>query len=440
MSKTTEHKEGRATVDVIYYKSKKLADGAHPFMVCITKDRQRKYIATGLSLLPKYWQESKKGGNPKVSHGYPEPHREQLIKKMEEWRLKYKAAADELAATGEPHTADEVASKAIETKKTVRRVKVIAYIEELAVTMTNSGQVGNASVYRDLKNQLAKFIKDQYATDDLFFERITVAFCNEWEATLRASGVEEITLSLRFRTLRAVLNKAIANGVAKAEHYPFSRNVAEQHKFSVGKFDVSTTKRAISRDDVRKLEAFTPTTDRQRLAKDVFLFSFYCGGINFVDLAQLRWSDLTAVDAAGQTIRLNYVRQKTGGKLSMKLLPPPVAIVASYRPLTHAGPTSYLFPVLDPAKHQTPTQIKNRLHKVLGQVNHDLKGIAELVGITTTLTTYVARHSFATSLKHSGVATGVISEMMGHQSEAVTAVYLGSFASETVDAAYEQLL
>jgi integrase len=324
-----------------------------------------------------------------------------------------------------------------ESRKAIRRVKLLAYCDELADKMKAGGQVGNATVYRDLRNQLAKFIPDEYGQDDLPFERVTVVFCNEWEATLRATGIEEITLSLRFRTLRAVLNKAIAAGLAKAEHYPFARTVAERHKFQVGKFDVSTAKRAISREELRRLEVLAPTTERYRLAKAVFLFSFYCGGINFVDLAQLRWQN---VSGPADAQRLNYVRQKTGGKFSLKLLAPAAAIIADFRPYTFTGPSGYVFPVLDPAKHSSPTQIKNRLHKILGQVNKDLKELGELAGITTPLTTYVARHSFATTLRLSGANTAVISQAMGHKSEAVTAVYLDSFASDLVDTAFEGLL
>ena len=435
-SKTTAYKEGKASVEVIYYRSKTLADGSHPFMVRITKDGKRKYISTGLSLQKKYWDAEKE----KIKKGYPEPEREQLLKGIRAWEDKYRESATSLAAADEQHDAGAVAAKAIEGRKATRRILLLAYIEELAAAMVKAGQIGNASVYRDMGNQLRKFIADECQVADIPFERITVAFCNEFEQTLRASGAADITLSQRFRTLRAVLNRAIANGVMKGEHYPFARTVAERHKFSIGKFDVTTTKRAVPREALRRLEALEPSSDLHRLAKDVFLFSFYCGGINFVDLAQLRWRDLTGEAPNAPFERLQYVRQKTGGKFALKLLAPAASIVAAHRPLTYATATSYLFPILDPARHVTPTQIKNRLHKVLGQVNKALKELGEAAGITTPLTTYVARHSFATTLKMTGANTAVISQAMGHKSEAVTAVYLDSFASETVDAAYDKLL
>ena len=460
MSKTTDYKEGKAAVKVIYFPSKTLADGSHPFLVRITKDRQRKYLATGKSLLPKYWNAEKSNYRDAIRKSYLEPYREQLIKALTDWEVKYSEAASTLAGADEQHDAPAVAAKAIEGRKAARRVKLLAYCDELTAGYLKTGQAGNATVYRDLRNQLAKFIAAETGAPpaptgrgqaeawvawasrhDIPLDRVNVKFCTEWEATLRATGIKEITLSLRFRTLRAVLNQAIAAGLMKPTAYPFARTVAEKHKLQVGKFDVSTGKRAISREELRDLEALTPDTDRQQLAKDVFLFSFYGSGINFVDLAQLRWCDLSgAAVGTGYPDRLHYVRQKTGGKFSQRLLAPAGAIVDAYRPLTYATPASYVFPILDTTRHLTPSQIKNRLHKVLGQVNSDLKELGQLAGIATPLTTYVARHTFATTMRMSGAGTAVISQAMGHKSEAVTAVYLDAFASEVVDTALEGLL
>ncbi|GAB4038715.1 site-specific integrase [Spirosoma jeollabukense] len=342
---------------------------------------------------------------------------------------------------------------------------MLAYIDELVTAMIASRKNGNSAIYKDLRNQLAEFILDQYGPlkKDISFNDVSVRFCNQLETFFRQRGNSDTTLSNRYRTLRAVLNKAIAEGVAKPDHYPFTRNAAEKHKFSIGKFNTSTQKRAISRDDVRKVENFVPTRaytaadfegkrnakaianiknaaeiERLTMAKSVFLFSSYCGGINFVDLSKLRWRNI-GTDTEG-FVRLNYVRQKTGGRFSIRLLAPAQTLIEQYRNETNNGPDSYIFPILNTNIHQTEAQMNNRLNKILGQVNKDLKTLGERAGIDTPLTTYVARHSFATVLRQKGTATAVISQAMGHKSEAVTAIYLDSFASETVDLAYDALL
>ena len=450
MAKTTDHKEGRATIKAVYYTSKIMADGSHPFMVRITKDRKLKYIATGLSLQPKFWNPQKK----EIRKSYPESYRNELIKKLSEWEDKYRNAANSLANADERHDAKSVANKAIEGRKQARSVTLLAYMDELIEKMVAARQKGNSIIYKDLRNQLANFLHEQGGKAiDIPFSEVTVRFCNQLETFFRQRGNIDTTLSNRYRTLRAVLNKAIAEGIAKPEHYPFSRNVAEKHKFSIGKFDTTTQKRAISRDEIRKIEVFQPVgtytgahsslrnvveVDRLTLAKNVFLFSFYGAGINFVDLAKLRWQNIT-IDENG-IHRLNYTRQKTGGKFSLRLLPAAVSIINQYRSLTCNGGDSYIFNIIDIKRHITPTQIHNRIHKVSAMVNEDLKRLGERTKITTPLTTYVARHSFATSLRKSGVGDAITGQAMGHKNAATTAIYLDSFASETVDAAFDALL
>jgi integrase len=235
-----------------------------------------------------------------------------------------------------------------------------------------------------------------------------------------------------FRTIRATINKAIGEKQLPADLYPFSRNVSERDKFSLAKFDLSTRKRAITKDEIRLIEAVEVTTPRMLLAKHLFLFSYYGGGINYVDMAQLKWRNV-------QGGRLQYVRQKTGGLFNLKLPAVALAILDHYRPATYIGPDAYVFGVLDSVRHKTQLQIANRLHKIKGQVNQDLKAIGLLAGIETPLTTYVARHSFATALKRSGVATAIISESMGHKTESITQTYLASFENELIDDAFDNL-
>lgn len=98
----------------------------------------------------------------------------------------------------------------------------------------------------------------------------------------------------------------------------------------------------------------------------------------------------------------------------------------------------YLFPILS-ALHKTEQQKLNRLHKVITKVNRALKEIGTELGLPIKLTTYVARHSFATVLKRAGVSTSVISESLGHSSEKITQIYLDSFENSQIDEAMSHL-
>ena len=85
-------------------------------------------------------------------------------------------------------------------------------------------------------------------------------------------------------------------------------------------------------------------------------------------------------------------------------------------------------------------QIENRKAKKLKRFNSDLKKIAEIIGIDKPITSYVARHSFATNLKELGVSTDIISQSMGHQNVSITSAYLKDFDNEIIDDANERLL
>ena len=100
----------------------------------------------------------------------------------------------------------------------------------------------------------------------------------------------------------------------------------------------------------------------------------------------------------------------------------------------------YIFPILDRKIHRTEMQRKNRIHKVIGKVNPCLAEIGRMAGLETHLTTYVARHTFATVLKRSGVNIAIISESMGHSDIATTQIYLDSFENSQIDEAMKNLL
>ena len=92
----------------------------------------------------------------------------------------------------------------------------------------------------------------------------------------------------------------------------------------------------------------------------------------------------------------------------------------------------YLFPVLS-AFHKTERQKLNRLTNMSDEINRMLREISLEYGIRHHITFYVARHSYATVLKRSGVSTAIISETMGHASETITQIYLDSFEQDTLD-------
>ena len=164
-----------------------------------------------------------------------------------------------------------------------------------------------------------------------------------------------------------------------------------------------------------------------RLAVALFTFSYFMGGINFVDMAYLTDKNITEG-------RLIYHRKKTSKLINLPLQEKALIVLKGYKDSSKG----YLFPILS-NDHKTEQQKLNRLHKVITKVNRALKAIGEELNIPIKLTTYCARHSYATVLKRAGVATSIISESLGHSSERVTQIYLDSFENNQIDKAMEFL-
>ena len=204
------------------------------------------------------------------------------------------------------------------------------------------------------------------------------------------------------------------------------------HKNEVCKFAryTITAKRAITKEQVKQIMSYNTGSScfYKKLAVDMFAFSYLMGGINFTDMSLLTNDNI-------DNDRLIYVRQKTKKRIILPLSEQAKEIIDKYRDSTR----KYLFPVLD-NKNRTATQVKDRIYDVLANINHHLNEIGKSLGIELKITTYVARHSYATVLKRAGVSTAIISESLGHSSEKVTQIYLDCFENKQVDDAMKNLL
>lgn len=402
------------TINVILYKSKVLASGEHPLMLRVTQNRKVKYKSLGISCSADHWDFKK--GIPRKSH----PNKATIEAIIDSKKAEYKAKVLDLKRDKESFSSDELIEF---VEKPVRHVTVITFLEELIERFISTGNIGNAKTHKDTKRVLNDYLNNK----DITFNRIDQSFLLKLETKLKKKGLSEVSISVYFRTIRAIYNKAIQENIVKPDSYPFT-------KYKISKFDTNTRKRALSKDDIKKIESLDLPNDQiYTLARNCFLFSYYGSGINFIDIANLKWQNIS-------DNRLFYKRSKTGKTINFRLLEPASRIIKSYEAITCFENEDYIFPILDRKRHITPQQVANRVQKVITQVNAGLKEIGKLAGITTPLTTYVARHTFATVLKRSNVPTSVISEAMGHNSELTTRTYLKSFDNDILDEATMNLL
>jgi integrase len=229
------------------------------------------------------------------------------------------------------------------------------------------------------------------------------------------------------RTLRALYNRARKE--EKFEHYPFK-------DYDWSRLNTETEKRAISKEDVMKIVNYDIPADHPLAdAKYIFTFSYLTYGTNFSDIAKMTRKNIIQ---KGDIYILRYNRSKGGKLYEIPLNKGAVDIIKFYQDLNPKG--KYIFPILDENIHNTPEKIKTRIKTALKKFNRELNNIAEGVGIKEHLTSYVARHSFATILKKENIPISVISEMLGHQSELTTKTYLDSFEYDTKIDASNKLL
>lgn len=281
----------------------------------------------------------------------------------------------------------------------------IAFMKETIIQLERQGSSRTMENYKSALNCLRKFYKD----DVLPISHINENFIISFEKSMKKRGVSLNTSSFYMRILRAVFNRAVKQGIAKDCH-PFS-----QVYTSIAK----TEKRAIDLINIRQIKHLDCYRKNERLARDLFLFSFYTRGMSFVDMAFLRKENI-------RNGHLCYRRQKTGQQLTIKWEPEMEKIISDH-PSKPESP--YLLPIIN-----KPFSEERRQYRyMLCMVNKELKIIGQRSGINGRLTMHVARHSWATIAKSQNIPLEVISEAMGHSNEKTTRIYLKSINANKID-------
>lgn len=395
-------------VNILCYKSKTLSNGEHPLMIRVCKDGKKKYQSLGISVNPAHWDFKK--NKPKSNC----PNKEYINKIIAD---KSNEFAEQIVKLKSEHKEFTVNSLIDNTSEKVKPKTVGDVFLEQLQRLTDENRRGYMLSTKQVYNSLIDFNKHL----NIYFSDIDVTWLRRYETYLRKKGIAENTIGIRFRTLRAIYNLAIEENIIKADHYPFKN-------YKVSKLHQETAKRAITKEDVNRILDYQSTNKYLKLPIDLFAFTYYVGGINFVDITYLTKENL--MDG-----RLIYTRRKTGKLIKIPLQPQAMELIEKYSDKE----SPYLFPILS-TYHKTEQQRANRVHKVITKVNQRLKEVGKALDIPIALTTYVARHSQATVMKKAGVSTSIIRELMGHSSERVTQIYLDSFDNEQIDDAMKNLL
>lgn len=288
------------------------------------------------------------------------------------------------------------------------------FILDMADRKAKVGRPGTAKTYRDALSSFARFRQGtDIALDELNAEMMTL-----YEAWMKSRGLKRNSSSCYLRTLRTLYRKAVEMGLT-ADKGIF------RHVFTGF---AKTSKRAIPLEAIRTIRLLRlPEGSPLTFARDMFILSIYLQGISFVDLAYLRKSDI-------RNGVLQYDRKKTRQSLSIGWEPSMQAIVETYAHLTTESP--YLLPIITHADGTERRQYEKAEHNI----NRNLKKIGRIAGLRIPLTTYVARHTWATTMRDMGYDLSIVSTGLGHDNLKTTQIYLSSIDTTVVMEANKKMI
>lgn len=254
---------------------------------------------------------------------------------------------------------------------------------------------------------------------DISVGELSVSEMKDFQSYLTGEGLKMNTISLYNRMLNAAYNHALDEEIIMADRRPFRKNFTGQEK---------TRKRTLNERTVRRLIGLDLTADRAlEFARDMFLFSIYMQGMPFVDIARLTKVRL-------RRGHITYQRSKTNRRLTVAVHPRAQAIIDKWQVGDPDCP--YLFPILcHPEKRKVV-----RYDSALRTHNKRLAKLSEMLKLEQPLSSYVARHTWASLARKYGVQDNIISEAMGHNHITTTMIYLASLDVEVIATANRKVI
>lgn len=329
----------------------------------------------------------------------------------EETELRIKVVAKP-SNTPQPHCIVERTADPDEATPTSPATTLKTYTEALIRRFQAEGRTRVAETYAATLRCYSRTM----GTTDIHFCDITPTLVQDFERRMLSRGPTRNTTSFYLRILRAIYNRAVA-----AELTPDRRPFA--HVFT-GKS--KTRKRALPLEKLRKIADLQLDSEREEVARLLFMFSYFTRGMSFVDMALLRKDNL-------KNGKLTYRRQKTGQLLTMAWRPE-MQQIAERLPSKDG---SHLLGILD---DRLPSSWRKQCHARQQSANEALKHIGKRLGLPHELTMYVARHSWASIAKQLHVPMSIISDGMGHHSERTTQIYLADIDTGELDKANDLLI
>ena len=312
-----------------------------------------------------------------------------------------------------------------------KRGKVLEYLHRHVQVLQDTGHTGNSNCYTQLSHMLELFDKK---LKDRVFSEVDIKYVKSFDVFLQKRGCVGNTRKYYLKSLRAILNKAIQDNEASQHTYPFGKG-----GFEINSFEEETDKRYLSEEDLEKIKTGPLNTETGEYTRKLFLFSYYCFGMSFIDMAYLTRENVKEINSHEYIV---YKRQKIKHQKNVKPIQIPLTgnlkeILEWFRVNTLLT-GDYLLPVV--SRDYTGETLYKHIRDRYRRYSKNLKAMAEELNITSIkLTSYVSRHTMAMTLQNKEVQREVISQVLGHKDLATTNVYLDSFKTDVIDNAAKLL-
>jgi integrase/recombinase XerD len=360
----------------------------------------------------------------------PRKEHQELRFKMDAVRQK----ANETAESIQPFTFEKFEKKLY--LKSSESDNVFYQYELLINKLNKTGHIGNASNYNLSLKSIKAFIKHKNSKEPsrLSFIEITPDWLAEYEAYM----VDEIersstTVSIYLRALRAVYNGAMSENESLKEVYPFGKG---KYEFS----SVKKVKKVLSKEDLKKLFECDPQTPEQEKAKDFWFFSYACNGANIKDIALLTTKQLDKETIKFFRAKTKNTSKKDSKEVTVYLNDYSKAILNKYAGLSN-GTSEYIFATHTKVSVNDNDTVKHaKIKNFTKFINQNLKKLAEKNGISSDISTYWARHSFATNAIRSGASMEFVMEALSHGNLKTTQGYFSGFEDKDKKAFMQNIM
>ncbi|NBB84877.1 MAG: tyrosine-type recombinase/integrase [Bacteroidetes bacterium] len=394
-----------AKITPILWKYKVNSDGESPLKLRVADGEHTLYYAIGHTIAERHWND--RSNAVRKSH----PRSDELNALLSQ----KKAEAEHLALSLDRRGTEPTARAIVEALRGEREAvsDFFTYADQVVNQLERQGKIHTHKRYKSVCKKFRA-----WTGEPLPFTKLTLQLLRRYETHL----VEHYdnapsTIASNFRAIRAILYRAIDDGLASQESNPF-------FSFSIKPGKTDRTK--LTLDEIGALEDLeVEPGSRGEVARDAFMLSFYAAGVRFGDVCRLRWKHVEGDLAAGDA-HLRYTMSKTGTTKEIPLMPGAREILNRYRPAS-PDPETYIFPLLVGYGIKTARDEVNAISSQNVLVNRALKRMAGQAGITKSVSFHIARHSFADLARRKGWSVYDISKALGHSSLKVTEKYLAGF-------------